>query len=195
LIKKRVIQLSLFDEEIIEVEDKDGTRYILRKNPVRAEHQELNRNARIERLVEFVKDKNKYLKNHRKAQVEVAYRKVKEIIEKLKLSSIATIEIEERTIKLIIDAQAKKKEAELDGCYVIKTQASSEVLDTKTAHDRYKDLALVESAFRTMKTSFEEIRPIFVRKETRTRGHVFVVMLAYMGSVSKSVYEIKFFQS
>src|SRR3990170_8855584 len=37
-----------------------------------------------------------------------------------------------------------------------------------------------EPGFRTMKTAFLETRPIFVRKEKRTRGHVFVVMLAYI---------------
>ena len=31
-----------------------------------------------------------------------------------------------------------------------------------------------------MKTTLEEIRPIYVRKAENTRGHVFVVMLAYM---------------
>ncbi|MDO9152323.1 MAG: hypothetical protein Q7U47_01190 [Paludibacter sp.] len=50
----------------------------------------------------------------------------------------------------------------------------------KTIHDRYKDLAKVEFAFRTMKTTLEKIRPIFVRKQERTKGHVFVAMLTYM---------------
>jgi len=72
------------------------------------------------------------------------------------------------------------KQAELDGCYVVKTEVPKEELSTQVAHDRYKDLGLVEYAFRTMKTTIEELRPIFVRKEKRTRGHVFVVMLAYM---------------
>ena len=36
------------------------------------------------------------------------------------------------------------------------------------------------AAFRTIKTGFLEVRPIFVRKESRTRGHLFVTMLAYM---------------
>ena len=31
-----------------------------------------------------------------------------------------------------------------------------------------------------MKTGLLETRPVFVRKEKRTRGHVFVVMLAYI---------------
>ena len=47
-------------------------------------------------------------------------------------------------------------------------------------HDCYKRLSVVENAFRTMKTGFLEMRPIFVRKSQRTRAHVFVIMLAYM---------------
>jgi len=52
--------------------------------------------------------------------------------------------------------------------------------DTKeTVHTRYKDLTHVEMAFRTSKTVELEMRPINVRLASRTRGHVFVVMLAY----------------
>jgi transposase len=40
-------------------------------------------------------------------------------------------------------------------------------------------LAKVEIAFRTSKTVELEVRPIHVRLASRTRGHVFVVMLAY----------------
>ena len=42
-----------------------------------------------------------------------------------------------------------------------------------------KDLALVEWAFRTSKTVQLEMRPIYVRLASRTRGHALVVMLAY----------------
>jgi transposase len=50
----------------------------------------------------------------------------------------------------------------------------------QTVHSRYKDLAQVEWAFRTSKTAELEMRPINVRKESKTQGHVFVVMPAYM---------------
>ena len=46
-------------------------------------------------------------------------------------------------------------------------------------HARYKDLAQVEWAFRCAKTTHLEMRPIFVRRASRTRGHALVVMLAY----------------
>ncbi len=36
----------------------------------------------------------------------------------------------------------------------------------------------VERDFRTMKTGLLEVRPVFVRKESRTRGHVFCCLLA-----------------
>ena len=68
----------------------------------------------------------------------------------------------------------------MDGCYVIKTDLKKTELETSKVHQRYKDLAFVEKAFRTMKTSCLEIRPIFVRKESRTRGHVFVTFLSYI---------------
>ena len=39
---------------------------------------------------------------------------------------------------------------------------------------------MVEEAFRSCKTGHLEVRPIYVRKATRTRAHVFVVMLSYL---------------
>jgi transposase len=54
-----------------------------------------------------------------------------------------------------------------------------ENISKELVHSRYKDFALVEQAFRTAKTSFLEIRPIFVIKKSRTQGHALVTMLAY----------------
>jgi hypothetical protein len=63
---------------------------------------------------------------------------------------------------------------------VIKTDLSVETASKQTVHDRYKSLAEVEWAFRTMKTALLHIRGIFVRKAHRTRAHVFAIMLAYL---------------
>ncbi len=52
--------------------------------------------------------------------------------------------------------------------------------NTQKLHDRYCDLEMVERAFRTMKTSHLELRPVFVKKKSSTQGHVFVVMLALL---------------
>ena len=61
---------------------------------------------------------------------------------------------------------------------MLETDAPADRLDTQTVHDRSKDLAHVEQNIRMLKTGLLEVRPVFVRKDTRTRGHVFVCMLA-----------------
>ncbi len=180
LIDKGTIQLSLFDTDLVEVETEDHIRYILRRNPLRAEELKINRDSKINHIIEFAAKQSIYLKEHKKAKAEVAQRKVKEKISGLKMNAMLSIQSKERNITIVIDEGKKKKEEELDGCYVVKTDVPKENLTAQTAHDRYKDLSKIESAFRTMKTTLEKIRPVFVRKEERTRGHVFVVMLAYM---------------
>ena len=62
---------------------------------------------------------------------------------------------------------------------MLKTDLKAEQASKEVVNDRYKDLALVEQAFRTSKTVQLELRPIHVRREVSTRGHALVVMLAY----------------
>ena len=85
-----------------------------------------------------------------------------------------------RTLNLSVDEAAFTEASRLDGCYVSKTDLPEPAADKETIHGRYKDLALVEQAFRTCKTDLLEVRPVFVRTEKSTRGHVLVVMMAYM---------------
>jgi len=65
-------------------------------------------------------------------------------------------------------------------CYYLTTNVSVDITDKDEVHSRYKDLAMVEEAFRTCNTGHLELRPIYVRKSGRTRAHVFVVMLSYL---------------
>jgi hypothetical protein len=81
-------------------------------------------------------------------------------------------------IVLSIDEDAKADDALLDGCYLLETDVPKGLMDTATVDGRYRDLQKVERNFRTVKTTFLEIRPIFVRKADRTKAHVFVAMLA-----------------
>jgi hypothetical protein len=112
--------------------------------------------------------------------VAVAERDIREKIEQLKVEDWVMVEGRESMLELVIDETALKEAAKLDGCYVIKTDLSAAMASAKTVHDRYKDLAEVERAFRTFKSGHLEVRPTFVRTEASTRGHVFVVMLAYL---------------
>ena len=95
-----------------------------------------------------------------------------------KLGHIVALRLEGRTLLVESDPQGQEDALQLAGCYVLETDVRPERLDTQTVHDRYKDLARVERDLRTLKTGLLEVRPLFVRKATRTRGHVFVCMLA-----------------
>ena len=99
---------------------------------------------------------------------------------KLKLNDWVTVKVKDRQVILEVDEENLKEISKLDGCYALKTDLPKETADKDLIHNRYKDLTKVEMAFRTCKTTHLEIRPVHVRTEASTRGHVLVVMLAYM---------------
>lgn len=180
LLKSGLLQMELFDEELGEVESED-IRYICRRNPQRAAEIAAGRNDKLRHIQHFVDEQNAYLNVHGKAKVEIAVKRVHAYVQKLKMQEWIEIEQENRQLTLIFNNEACEEASRLDGCYVIKTDLpATEDATTKIIHDRYKDLALVEWAFRTFKQGHLEIRPVFVQKEASTEGHVFVVMLAYL---------------
>lgn len=179
LLREGVFQMELFDEKVCEVESK-GVRYILRRNPQRAKEIECNRQDKLSKVRRLLEGRNRYLAEHARARVEVARREVEGKVSRLKIGEWVRVIAGERTLELVIDEEAKKQVAQLDGCYVIKTDLPVEEATAETIHERYRDLMRVEQAFRTFKSGHLELRPAFVRKEESTRGHVFVVMLAYL---------------
>ena len=179
LIKDGVIQMSFFDEQLCEMAA-SGVRYILRRNPIRANEIEAVRQSKLNKLNKLIIQQNSYLAQHPRAQVEVAFKKCSNKSMDLKINKWAEVKINERFLSVEVNAKKKLKVSELDGCYVIKTDLSSDIAPAHAVHKRYKDLAEVEFAFRTMKTTLLEMRGIFVRKANRTRAHVFIIMLAYM---------------
>lgn len=180
LLNQGVIQMELFIDELCEIEYDDNLRYILRRNPVRAKELEDIRKSKIRKIEGFIQDRNQYLDEHPRAVVAVAVSNVEVLIEKLKLSGFLSVQADGRALSLICDDDALDEAIRLDGCYVIKSNVPRDAVRAEIIHQRYKDLAYVESAFRSMKTTQLEIRPVNVRKAPRTRGHVFIVMLSYL---------------
>ena len=179
LLKNDVVQIDLFDETVCEVELK-RVRYIYRRNPVRLMEIRENRQSKLRKLQSLCAQKVKYLAEHPKAKVNVAKRVVEEKAEKLKINTWVSVNTQGRNLSLVNKDTQLEQQEKLDGCYVIKTDLSVKTASKETVHDRYKSLAEVEWAFRTMKTTLLHIRGIFVRKANRTRAHVFTIMLAYL---------------
>jgi transposase len=179
LLKAGVLQLELFDTELAEIETADGVRYVMRRNPQRALEIEKSRKEKFENINNSVTKQNTYLQEHPKAKGEVALKKITAKLTRLQAAEWLSATIDNRVIAIVKDEETLAAESKLDGCYAIKTDLSKEMASKETVHTRYKDLTHVEMAFRTSKTVELEMRPINVRLESRTRGHVFVVMLAY----------------
>jgi len=179
LLKAGLLQMALFDSAVCEVAQ-DGVRYVLRRNPVRAEEIAVSRADKQARVEQLLVKRNGYLREHPRAAVATAEKAVRARIQQLKIDAWLQVEVQGRTLVLRVDSVAREEAAQLDGCYVIKTDLPVSAVSTQEVHDRYKDLTQVEQAFRTCKTTHLETRPIHVRTEAHTRAHVLVVMLAYL---------------
>ena len=179
MIKKGVFQLGLFDEHLCEVEQ-NGVRYILRRNPQRAKEMAATRASKLSALQKLADEQNRYLAEHPRADRHTAWKKVIEKADRLGVSDMVTVTASDRCVTVKVDTDYIAYIAELDGCYALKSNLPAAVASKEIIHDRYKDLTLVERAFRTCKTTHLEVRPVYVRTEANTRGHVLVVMLAYL---------------
>jgi len=179
MIKKGVFQLGLFDEHLCEVEQ-NGVRYILRRNPQRAKEMAATRASKLSALQRLADEQSRYLAEHPRADRHTAWQKVIEKGDRLGVSDMVTVTASDRCVTVKVDTDYIAYIAELDGCYALKSNLPAAVASKEIIHDRYKDLTLVERAFRTCKTTHLEVRPVYVRTEANTRGHVLVVMLAYL---------------
>src|SRR5271170_4003834 len=180
LIAAGVLQMDLFEQTLAEVEGKDGERYVLRRNPARAEELAASRQDKLATLRTAGETANKYLREHPRAAAKTQLSKLKARAKTLLIDRFVQVAAEQRSVALTVDQDALTELARLDGCYALRTDLPKAVVSKEVVHDRYKDLTQVEWAFRDSKSVHLEMRPVYLRAENRTRGHAVVVMLAYL---------------
>jgi hypothetical protein len=178
LLEQGVIQLDLFDEKICQVEQ-EGRRLILRRNPKRAEEVGANRQARMDKFLALAKEANEKLSHGLRADAQKSFQRISAAVVRYKLERFVGLRLEGRCIEVIVDEGKVQSARRLDGCYALVTDLDKKDCSAQTVHDRYKDLAQVESAFRLLKSSLD-VRPMWHRRADRTRGHVFVSMLSLL---------------
>lgn len=128
-------------------------RYIVCHNEEQAHKDRADREAIVAKLCEQLKQGSKSLVGNK------GYRKY------LSARSGGAFQIDEAKVK---------QDARFDGKWVLQTDTE---LPAEEVALRYKDLLLVEDAFRTMK-SILETRPIYHKCDDTIRGHVFCSFLA-----------------
>jgi hypothetical protein len=180
LIAAGVLQMDLFEETLAEVEGLDGERYVLRRNPARAEELAASRADKLKTLRAAAEAADAYLNEHPKAAAKTQLARLKDRAHTLGLDKFVRLAEQERRVFVAVDEAALTEAARLDGCYALRTDLPKTVVAKEIVHARYKDLAQVEWAFRDSKTVQLEMRPVYLRDENRTRGHALVVMLAYL---------------
>ena len=94
------------------------------------------------------------------------------------LTNLVEVRLEGQVVRVVKDQNAIERSMELAGCYGVASDVPKEKMTAQQVHDSYVGLQKVERDIRSIKTGLLEVRPIFVRKESRTRGHVLACMLA-----------------
>ncbi len=179
LLNAGLIKLEDFTDELKSILY-EGRRYIYRCNPERALETKNQRQERFETAQRKVDQENQKLKERVKISAHLAKKRIQKVLKNLCIFEWVVVSIFKRQLVLTINEEKLKKKASYDGCYIWTTDLSESDLDNREIYERYKDLKYVEDDFRCFKTSFLEIRPIYVRSEESTRGHLVIVMLAHM---------------
>jgi len=184
LVAGGALQLSLFDQRdmaSITAPDFPGERLVVCRNPDLAAERTRKRGellaaterdlARIRAAVARKRDPLRGI-----AQIGLA---VGTVINKHKMAKHFDLDITHTAFSFARKTAEIAAEAATDGVYVIRTSLPADTFDNTATVRSYKSLALVERAFRCIKTVELHVRPVYHRLADRVRAHVLLCMLAY----------------
>ena len=204
MISTNVIQLSLFSQQLAEVETDDGERFVLSVNPdleyIQKQYLDIQKDKASKRLKEIkniwdlrrlknrdneLKLKNKETKNKKlKTQfttkdIDRYKKQVNHALEKFKMQIYFSIgEIDDKNFNIKFNEEKFELDYQLCGKYVINSNVEKEKLDKEEVCQAYKNLQNVEHDFRDLKSDNISIRPIFHRNEAQTIGHIQICFYA-----------------
>ena len=173
------IQMELFDHQNLAEVEKDGVRYVLCHNPNR-QMQDGETRLRLLALTEAkLEGIQRNVNTGRLKKKETIARRLHRWIDRWGMERFFNVDYAEGEFSFERKTEEIERFARLDGCYVIRSNREPERLSTEELRDRYKDLKYVEQAFRIMKTTDIQVRPIRHFNEPQVRGHIFACFLAY----------------
>ena len=184
LVEAKDIQLSLFDKrDLAEITSLEypGERLIVCRNPALAEQRARTREALLQttqRELDKIVAATSRPKRRLKGQAHIGLR-VGKVVNRFKVAKHFELTITEEGFLYQRNEVRIAEEAALDGLYVIRTSVPKETLESEETVRAYKDLSVVERAFRSYKSVDLKVRPIYHHLADRVRAHVFLCMLAY----------------
>lgn len=179
LVERRVIQAELFDEKrIAEVVDpeKPTQRYCLCRNPQSGARETATRQRLLDRTREAL---DKIVARKKKGSTEKLSAQVGKILAQYKMGKFVEWQIDTGRLKWHFRETHIEQEKLFDGCYIVSATVPKEQLNQEEVVRTYKNLSVVEQAFRNLKTVSLELRPVYHKKDDRIRSHVFLCVLAF----------------
>jgi hypothetical protein len=184
LLETGALQLSLFDQRdmaSITAPDFPGERLVVCRNPDLAAERARKRGdllAATERDLARIQAAVTRKRDPLRGTTEIALA-VGAVINQHKMAKHFDLDIADAAFSFARKAPEIAAEAATDGVYVVRTNLPAETLDDAATVRSYKSLALVERAFRCIKTVDLQVRPVRHWLADRVRAHVFLCMLAY----------------
>jgi hypothetical protein len=178
------IQPSLFDQRdmaAITSPDYPGERLIVCRNPDLAAERARKREellAATETDLAAIKARVERTRDPLRGTAEIALA-VGAVLNTHNMKKHFALEITDTVFSFTRRTDAIAAEAATDGLYVVRTSLAEATLGDVDTVRSYKSLALVERAFRCVKTVDPQVRPVYHWLADRVRAHVFLCMLAY----------------
>ena len=184
LLNSGALQLTLFDTRdmaSITSPDFPGERLVVCRNPDLADERARKREellAATEKDLAAIKTRVGRKRDPLRGTAEIALA-VGAVLNTYKMKKHFDLTITDDTFSYARKTAEIAAEAATDGLYVVRTSLSEATLGDADTVRSYKSLALVERAFRCIKTVDLNVRPVYHWLEGRVRAHVFLCMLSY----------------
>ena len=168
------LQFSLFDDrDLAEISSPDfpGERLVACRNPALAKERARKREELLQaterRLTRIVNEVRRKPAKHDAGVIGLA---VGAVIDKHKMKKHFALDIADGRLMFHRRQEEIAAEAGLDGIYVIRTSLPADKIGSQAAVAAYKNLALVERAFRTLKGVDLQVRPVHHWLEHRVKA-------------------------
>ena len=179
-----VVHPTLFDaRDLAEVQSPEypGERLMACRNPFLATERARKRQELLEateRELAKITEATQRPKRAFRGKDKIGLR-VGRVLNRYKMGKHFKLKITDEGFTYRRNEQKIAAEAALDGIYIIRTSVAAEELTPEATVRTYKQLSVVERAFRSLKTVDLHVRPIYHRLANRVRAHVFLCVLAY----------------
>ena len=184
LVEQGSLQLSLFDTTHLAeltAPEYPGERLIACFNPLLAEERRRKRQDLLAATAHAFQAIAREVARRRKTPLTAAEIGVKvgRVRNRFKVGKHFDLTIAAGVFQWTRREDAIRREAALDGLYVIRTSEPAAQLSAADTVRTYKNLAQVERVFRCLKGIDLRVRPIYHRTAPRVRAHFFLCLLAY----------------